>query len=44
MGPRLSSRSKAEVIDEGRTLEVRDGVFRDTFQPRDVHLYEIKTE
>jgi hypothetical protein len=32
------------VIDDGRTLEVRDGVFRDTFQPWDVHLYTLEAE
>jgi hypothetical protein len=37
-------RARAEVIDEGRTLDVRDGAFRDTFQPWDVHLYKIRTE
>jgi hypothetical protein len=35
---------KAEVIDEGRTLEVRDGVFADVFQPLDVHLYKIQSD
>jgi alkylhydroperoxidase family enzyme len=32
----------AEVLGEGRTLEVRDGRFRDTFRPWDVHLYRIR--
>jgi len=40
----MRGRARAEVIDEGRTLEVNDGVFCDTFQPWDVHLYKIKTE
>jgi hypothetical protein len=40
----LKGRSKAEVIDEGRTLDVSDGVFRDTFEPWDVHLYRIGAE
>jgi hypothetical protein len=40
----VRGRTKAEVIDEGRTLDVSDGVFRDTFRPWDVHLYRIKTE
>jgi hypothetical protein len=35
---------KVEVIDEGRTLDASDGVFRDTFGAWDVHLYKIKTE
>ena len=29
---------------EGRTLEVSDGVFQDTFQPWEVHLYKISME
>ncbi len=29
------------VLDEGRTLEARDGVFADDFAPWDVHLYQI---
>jgi hypothetical protein len=36
--------ARAEVIDEGRTLEVRDGVFRDAFGPWDVHLYKIRAD
>jgi hypothetical protein len=40
----IKGRARAEVIDEGRTLEVHDGVFRDTFRPWDVHLYKIQTE
>ncbi len=36
--------AKAEVIDEGRTLAVREGVFSDAFGPWDVHLYKIKGE
>jgi len=42
--PGMKGRAKAEVLQEGRTLEVRDGVFRDTFGPWDVHLYKITTE
>ena len=38
----LAKNAKAEVLDEGRTLEVRDGVFSDTFQPWEVHLYKIQ--
>jgi hypothetical protein len=40
----LKGSAKAEVIDEGRTLELRDGVFRDVFQPWDVHLYKIQAD
>jgi hypothetical protein len=36
--------ANAEVIDEGCTLKVRDGVFRDTFGPWDAHRYIIKAE
>ncbi len=31
----------AEVLDEGRSLAVRDGVFADGFGPWDVHLYRV---
>jgi len=40
----LKGKAKVEVIDEERTLEARDGVFRDAFGPWDVHLYKIKGE
>jgi hypothetical protein len=40
----VKGRAKVEVIDEGRTLEASDGVFRDAFEPWDVHLYKIKAE
>ena len=40
----LRGGAKAEVIDEGRTLDVKDGVFRDQFAAWDVHLYKIRTE
>jgi hypothetical protein len=40
----LKGRANAEVLDEGRTLGVSDGVFRDTFRPWDVHLCTIRTE
>jgi hypothetical protein len=39
----LAGLRKVEVLDEGRSLEVRDGVFSDTFQPWDVHLYKINS-
>jgi hypothetical protein len=38
----LAEKAQAEVLDEGRTLTARDGVFSDTFKPWDVHLYKIK--
>lgn len=31
-----------EVIDEGRTIPARDGVFRDAFEPWAVHLYCVR--
>jgi hypothetical protein len=37
-------KGKAEVLHEKRTLQVMDGVFRDTFEPWDVHLYKITPE
>ena len=37
----LPGRSRVEVLGEDRTLESRDGVFEDTFQPWDVHLYRM---
>jgi hypothetical protein len=40
--PGLPGRAKAEVLGEGRTVEVRDGVFMDEFGAWGVHLYLIK--
>ena len=40
----MKGRAMAEVLDEGRTLDVSDGVFHDTFLPWDVHLYKIETK
>jgi len=40
----LKGRARAEVLGEGRGLEVTDGAFRDTFKPWDVHLYKIAAE
>src|SRR5262245_6477892 len=37
----LRGRARAEVLGENRSLEVREGAFRDSFQPWDVHLYRI---
>jgi hypothetical protein len=34
-------RRRAEVLDESRTLPVRDGVFSDDFEPWDVHIYRV---
>jgi hypothetical protein len=38
----LAGRATAEVLGEGRTVEVRDGVFTDEFGPWAVHLYRIR--
>jgi hypothetical protein len=38
-----SGNATAEVLGEGRHLEVRDGKFQDSFLPWDVHLYRIRT-
>jgi hypothetical protein len=40
----LAGKAKAEVLGENRTLEVRDGAFRDEFAPWAVHLYRIRAE
>jgi hypothetical protein len=40
----LAGRAEAQVLGEGRSVEVRDGVFRDTFRPWDVHLYQIRRD
>ena len=37
-------KGRAKVLGENREVEVKDGVFRDTFQPWDVHLYEIRKD
>jgi hypothetical protein len=37
----LTGRERAEVLGENRNFDVREGAFRDTFQPWDVHLYRI---
>jgi hypothetical protein len=42
--PGLAGRTRAEVLGERRSLEVRDGTFRDTFRPWDVHLYRIRRD
>lgn len=35
----MMGRQSVTVLDEGRTLESRDGTFADGFEPWDVHLY-----
>ena len=37
----LTGEQKVEALDENRSLEIRDGVFRDEFQPWDAHIYRI---
>lgn len=36
--------AKVEVIDEGRTIEMREGVFADQFDGWGVHLYRIESQ
>jgi hypothetical protein len=38
----LTGKAQAEVLGENRSLDVREGAFRDTFGPWDVHLYRIQ--
>jgi hypothetical protein len=38
----LPSDAKAEVLGEGRSIEIKSGEFSDTFQPWGVHLYRIR--
>jgi hypothetical protein len=40
----LAGAARVEVLGEGRTLEAKDGTFRDTFDPWAVHLYRIRSE
>ena len=39
--PGMTGTVPVTVLDEDRTLESRDGVFTDDFQPWDVHLYQM---
>jgi hypothetical protein len=34
----------AEVLGENRTIEVKEGAFRDTFEPWAVHLYRVRAK
>ena len=38
----LDGERKVEVLGENRTLVSKNGVFKDSFNPWDVHLYKIK--
>jgi hypothetical protein len=38
---RIPATATAEVIGEGRTLNVSNGVFQDNFQSYGVHLYKV---
>ena len=40
--PGLPAKATAEVLGEGRTIDVTDGKFSDDFAPYAVHLYKIK--
>lgn len=37
----LPKKVRAEVIGEGRTIEITDGRFTDEFKPLEVHIYKI---
>ncbi len=37
----LPAQAQAEVLGEGRSIDVRDGVFHDRFGPHDVHIYKV---
>ena len=37
----LAGNAMAQVIDEGRAILVRDGMFTDTFAKNAVHIYKI---
>ena len=39
----LGASTTAEVIDEGRSVSVKNGTFADRFQGYDVHLYRIRS-
>ena len=38
----LKGRRKIEVLGENRTVSSMDGVFKDEFEPYDVHLYQVR--
>jgi hypothetical protein len=40
----VAGAAKAEVLGEGRSLEVHEGAFRDEFRPWEVHLYRIRPQ
>ena len=40
----MKGSATASVLGEDRKLTVQDGVFQDTFEPWDVHLYRIRAE
>ena len=37
----VASSAKAEVLGEGRSIELKDGSFQDQYKPYDVHIYKI---
>ena len=39
----LTGEPKVEVLDENRTLNTRNDIFRDDYQPWDAHVYRIAT-
>lgn len=40
--PEATPAALLEVLDEGRTIQAQNGVFKDLFGPWDVHLYRLK--
>jgi hypothetical protein len=40
----LPGAAKAEVLGEGRSIEIKNGRFDDAFRPYDVHLYSISSQ
>jgi hypothetical protein len=38
----VTSGTNAEVLGEGRTINITDGIFNDEFSPYGVHLYKIR--
>jgi hypothetical protein len=40
--PGLKLGTTVSVLDENRTLDVKETTFADTFAPYDVHIYQIK--
>ncbi|MDD2381132.1 MAG: hypothetical protein WCY58_13300 [Mariniphaga sp.] len=39
---RVSAGEEVEVLGENRTIQIKNGIFTDTFSDYDVHLYKVK--